>query len=104
LKSAIRDARRIDREGIAWCVPFAELVHAGVAKRQGNLVNAARLFNDSARHFDAIDLQLFSAVARYREGECTGGIAGQELIAASEKWMTDEGIKSPTRMTAMLAP
>ena len=43
-------------------------------------------------------------VARRRRGELLGGEEGRALVEAANAWMTEQTIKSPTRMTEMLAP
>jgi hypothetical protein len=43
-------------------------------------------------------------VARRRRGEWIGGDEGRSVIGAADAWMAAQGIRSPARMTAMLAP
>jgi hypothetical protein len=49
-------------------------------------------------------MALYVAVARRRRGELMGGDVGRSLIDTANAWMIGQSIKSPERMTAMLAP
>ena len=51
-RSALRDSRRLDREGMAWSKALAYPIRAGVAAARGDTSRAASLFAeavDSAR-------------------------------------------------------
>jgi hypothetical protein len=37
-------------------------------------------------------------------GRLVGGDAGRQLVASGEAFMTSQGVASPARMAAMLAP
>jgi hypothetical protein len=75
-----------------------------VAAHGGDRDRAAELFEQAARGFDSVDLLLHAAAARRRLGELVAGERGASLIAAADAWMAGQKIKSPQRMTAMLAP
>jgi hypothetical protein len=102
--SALRDARRIDREAMPWARPLAELVRAGAHAACGDPAVACDLLARAERLFVAQDMALHAAVARRRSGELVGGDFGAGQIAAADAWMTGQGIRNPERMTAVLAP
>ncbi len=52
----------------------------------------------------AADMALHAACARRRQGEVLGGEAGRGLVARADAWMTEQKIRNPERMAAMLAP
>jgi serine/threonine protein kinase len=101
---AEQDARRIAREKMAWSTPLAGLIRACVAARRGDQETAGKLFDQAARGFDAADLLLHAAATRRRHGELIGGDPGKRMVEAADAWMMGQQIKSPERMTAMLAP
>jgi hypothetical protein len=104
LQGAERHARAILRQKTRWGDPLALLVHAGAAATRGEGERAAALLETAEAGFAAAEMALHAAAARRRRGELMGGEAGRELMAAADAWMTGQKIKSPERMTAMLAP
>ena len=97
-------ARRIAREKIAWALPFASLVRAGIAHQQGESSKAVNLLSEAVENFDLADIDLYAAATRRRLGEIVGGERGRQLIAEADNWMRKQEIKNPTAMTRMLAP
>jgi hypothetical protein len=47
---------------------------------------------------------MFAAAARRRLGALVQGDDGDQLAAAADAAMADQGIRDPRRMTAVLAP
>ena len=104
LDLAEKDARRIVGEKLAWSTPLAILIRACVAARRGDHETAAKHFDHAARGFDAAQLLLHAAATRRRLGPLVGGDRGRGMVEAADAWMMEQKIKSPERMTAMLAP
>ena len=46
-------------------------------------------------------MDLYAAAAKRLQGELVGGPAGQTMIADADRWMANEGIRSPEKMAAM---
>jgi serine/threonine protein kinase len=104
LRAAERDARRLEKENMAWSVPLAQLIRAGVAASRGDRSRAEALLAKAVTGFDAADMGLFAATTRRRHGQLLGGDAGRDLMTRADAWMADQQIKNPSRMTAMHAP
>jgi len=104
LKSAEHDARKIERERMPWGDPLAKLILAGIAAIEGNVDKAVAELSSAELGFEAAGMALYSAASRRRRGELIGGDQGHAIIAMADAWMTSQQIKSPRRMTAMLAP
>jgi hypothetical protein len=104
LRRADRDARRIAREKMPWCVSFDPLLRAGIAAVQGNTETAAHLLAKSVAGFEAAKMRLFAAAARRRLGETIGGDEGAGFIQEADSFMRRQSIRSPERMTNMLVP
>ncbi len=104
LKVAENMARRIAGEKIAWALPYASLVRAGIAHQQGESTNAVNLLSEAVEHFDLADIDLYAAASRRRLGEIVGNERGGQLIAEADAWMSKQEIKNPAAMTRMLAP
>jgi serine/threonine protein kinase/tetratricopeptide (TPR) repeat protein len=104
LKSAEQDARDIESEDMAYGLPLAALLRAGARALRGEGSEAARVYAEAARGFDAAGMALFAAAARRRHGELTGGAAGEAEIADVDAWMSQHDVVDPVRMTALLAP
>jgi len=105
VRAALSDARRLERERTAWGEPLAKLVRAGAASLgSGDPSQAADLLAQAQTGFEAAEMSLYAAAVRRCRGLIVGGTEGTALVAAADHWMTDEGIRNPERMTAMLAP
>jgi hypothetical protein len=104
IAAARRDARRLAALRLGWGDPLAALLQAGVAALDGDAAAAVAQLARAADGCDAAELRLYAAVARRRRGERLGGDEGRALIAAADTWMTAQGIRNPSRLTAALAP
>ena len=100
-REAERDARKIEKEGTTYGTPLGRLVRAGVLHLRGDGAGAAALLDLAIAGFDATDMSLYAAAARYRRGTLNGDAAE---VAAAEAWMREEGIRAPARMVGMFAP
>ena len=49
-------------------------------------------------------MTLYATAARYRLGQVEGGDGGRVMLDEAEIWLRDEGVESPERFVAMLAP
>lgn len=103
-REALRAARVIEHRPYPPSPAFATSLRAIVAAQRGEHARSAALFADAASVFEQTSLRLFAAAARFRQGELTGGEAGQALIESAEHFMRSEDIRSPARMTEMLMP
>jgi eukaryotic-like serine/threonine-protein kinase len=104
LKVTENMAQRIAKEKIAWALPFASLVRAGIAHQEGESSKAVNLLSEAVENFDLADIDLYAAATRRRLGEIVGSERGRQLIAEADTWMRKQEIKNPTAMTRMLAP
>jgi tetratricopeptide (TPR) repeat protein len=104
LRAVERDARRIVAERMPWSQPLGDALWAGVATVRGERERAQALWARAALGFAAVDMALHAAVARYRQGEATGGDEGEGLRCEAEEWMRRQGIAEPERMAQMIAP
>ena len=99
-----QDAGRMRKEHMAWSDPLASLLRAGVAATQGDAGLAELSLREAVKGLESADMALYAAAARWQRGRIIGGDEGKSLVAAAETWMRDQGIVSPARMAAMLAP
>jgi hypothetical protein len=104
LDAALRDARRLEREGMAWSRALACPIRAGVAAARGDRSRAATLFDEAVRALEAVDMNLYAAASRRRLGEILGGDEGRAHIERSAAWMREQKIQNPARMTDVFAP
>ncbi len=104
LDLALKDARRIERENMAWGNALARLVRAGIASVAGDRQTALARLGEAENELARADMALHAVVARRRQGELLGGDAGQFLVAAADDWMATQDIQNPARMGGMLAP
>jgi len=101
---ALRCARRLERENVAWATAMARLVRAGVAGVRGEGPRAAARLAEAAAAFDAVNMPLYAASARRRLGEILGGDEGAAMVADADSLMTGRGVRKPARLAAMYAP
>lgn len=104
LKVAEKMAQRIAKEQIAWAMPFASVVRAGVAHQRGEASEAVGLLSEAAENFDLADIDLYAAATRRRLGEALGSERGRQLVAEADAWMRNQEIQDPAAMTRMLTP
>jgi len=104
LKLAAQNAKRIARDAsIASALPFSLLLRAGVAHAEGR-ANAAALYAKAAQAFAAVEMGLYAAAARCREGELRAGDVGERLRLDAEAWMHRQGIQNPAAMVRVWCP
>jgi eukaryotic-like serine/threonine-protein kinase len=104
LRSAARDARRIEREAAPWAMPLATLTRSGIAVAHRDLRLARRLLGAAEEALANVDMGLYAAAARRRRGELFGGNEGRALMGDADAWMAGQDIRNPGRMADMLAP
>jgi hypothetical protein len=104
LSEAERTARRLDRERAPWATAHARYIRAGIAAIRGNRSKAVTLLTEAAQWYEAAEMLLYAAAVRRRSGELAGGDEGRAQITAADRWMMDQGIRKPDRITAMYVP
>ena len=104
LRSAARDAWRIERRRIGWAKPLAQLIRAGIAFSSGQRGDAVELLTEAEAGFGAADMRMFMWAARRRRGQLLGGEEGRALVNAADSWMTAQAVHEPPRVTDMLVP
>ncbi|HEY6064819.1 MAG TPA: hypothetical protein VIY96_01595, partial [Thermoanaerobaculia bacterium] len=104
LRSALRDARRIEKEATPWGSPLADLIQAAAAAIQGFTSDATRLLISAEAGFEENNMGLYSSASRRVRGLLLGGEKGRELVRSADEWMSGQKIVNPERMTSMLAP
>ena len=103
VRSAERDARKLEGDGTLFARALARLIRAGCAATRGGAGNAIALLERAVADLDLADMAMIAAAARHRLGELVGGEAGRVLMEQSELAMRAEGIVDPARITAMFA-
>jgi hypothetical protein len=103
LQAAEADARRLERENIAWSVELARLVRAGAAVLRKQ-PDAALLLREAAAGLEAVHMTIYAVAARQRLGRLLGGDEGTNLVAQAEAWMKDQRVENPSRFGELLAP
>jgi hypothetical protein len=104
LSIARAEARRIERERMAWSDPIAMLLMAGIAHVEGNSRLALTYLHNAVNQFERADMNLYVAVARQRIAALQDNAAGRELQRQAGEWMAAQNIKNPAGFTRMLAP
>jgi hypothetical protein len=99
-----RAAEALDGERMAWAELLAAALRGGAAATRGELAAAVEEMNRAADGFRVHGMELFAATARRRAGQWLGGSHGAAQASAAERWMRAQGVVSPDRMTAMMAP
>ncbi len=97
-------AKRIAREPLPFAVATSALLHAGIAFVRGRSDEAIERVAFAECAFYELDMRLHAAAARRWHGELLGHDMGRALVREADEWMEREGIASPRRMAAMVAP
>jgi ATP/maltotriose-dependent transcriptional regulator MalT len=104
LRSAERDARRMEKEKTVYGDGMAQLVRAGIRATRGDNQQALALAASAEVELQKADMALYAAAARYRRGQLVGGAEGKTLMTESESWLSNQKIRNCRRMIDMLAP
>ena len=59
---------------------------------------------DAGGAFDAVEMHLYAAAARYREGALRGGNAGAPVRDGAIAWMRGQGVGNPAAMAQVFSP
>ena len=104
LRSAERDAGRLERERAGWADALARLFRAAISQGRGDTVGARRRLQEAVTMLEGVNMRLFAQAARRRLGGLIGGEQGAAMVVEADSWMTNQGIRNPARMTASFAP
>jgi hypothetical protein len=104
LSEARHAAQRLERIDTAWARAYATPVRAQLAVAAGAYESAATLCVKAAEQFDALDMRMHAAVARYRLSGVVGGALAVTTKAASRSEMQRLGITDPEAMARVLSP
>jgi serine/threonine protein kinase len=104
LRDAGGCARAISGERLSWGTCFSELLLSGVAARRGNDQQALAHLLMAEELASQSGLFLTGVAARYRRGELIGGDAGRLLVQESLTCFSEQEIRCPERMLAVLCP
>jgi serine/threonine protein kinase len=83
--------------------PMGDLIEAGAEMLEGRPEVAQRLLDSAVRGFDAVDMALHRACARYALGELLGGVEGVGMQEIAMEWMRGQGVVEPRRLAASQA-
>lgn len=101
--TAEKEVRRIEREGLRWANPLAQLLRAGLASLDGDGDRADALLATAAAGFDDADMELYAAVSRLRRGQLRGA-DGEALREDASRWIVAQGVHNVARLADVLAP
>jgi hypothetical protein len=104
LRLALREAREIERHGLPFGRPLADLLRAGASAVRGRNGEAIASLRGAALGFRAIDMSLHHHVALF----CARAVSQDGVDARGarlgEEWMRKEGIVHPARLASVIAP
>jgi serine/threonine protein kinase/tetratricopeptide (TPR) repeat protein len=105
LHSVERHVRQLERERMAWADPWAMLIRATMALRDGRQrEKAVRLLESAVDGLERLDMLLDAAAARWQLGLLVGGVQGHALVQDGQAFMTNQGIRNPVRLLNALTP
>jgi len=104
LARAARIARRLAARGCPYASSWAHLIGAGAANLCGDRARAAAELRLARAAAATAGQELALACARRRLGDLLGPGRGDADAAAASAWFEREGVTSPARMCAVIAP
>jgi eukaryotic-like serine/threonine-protein kinase len=104
LGSVAKDARVLEKTRAPWALAIAKLVRAELVAARSSREAALPLLQSAIPALEAAELPLYTAAARFCEGEILGGDAGQEKKSAAAAILGAHGIQNPKRYIALLTP
>ena len=103
LRSAERDARKLEGDEACYGHALGRLIRAGCASRRGETQNSIALLEEAVAELDAADMAMMAAAARGRLGEALCDERGRGMIEESESAMKAEGVEQPANLAAVFA-
>ncbi len=100
LREATRTARHLRAIDAPQSSPLTALALAGIAATEGRRDEAAHYLEGALGKLETSDMRLELAAARRRLGE----LGRSEMIAESDRWFADHGVRNPEAWTRMLIP
>jgi eukaryotic-like serine/threonine-protein kinase len=104
LERASVDAHGIEAERMAWMLPFARVLRAGVALRRGNRVAALRELDAAVLEFAAGDMAAYADAASDRAARLRADATMQAELGRIAERFSAEGVVAPERMIRLLVP
>jgi tRNA A-37 threonylcarbamoyl transferase component Bud32 len=104
MREAARGATALEKQGVAWALPMAGAVRAGLALRGGSREDAIRGLDDAARGFAACDMAAYAAAARARAARLRNGATSAAVIEQAAAFLSAEGVAAPEKMIRMHVP
>jgi hypothetical protein len=103
-RSALRDARRLERVALHWGAPSAALIRGAVAHATGDVARAREEVRAAMEGFARLGMELNAAAARWRLGELLDDEGGRVLRRDAETWFRGQAIRRPDRFVDLVAP
>jgi tetratricopeptide (TPR) repeat protein len=103
LRSARRDIRRLEAEGVEYGRALALKLHALEALVLGRPDEAGALLFQAEMAFQSCNMLLQAMAVRFRRGLMEGPV-GAEQVEAADRWMRSQRIANPPRYVAMHLP
>ncbi len=104
LRSAARDAVRLERERPPYAKALAKTIRAGLAFEARDSDTAATLLLEAADALDALGWGCFGAGARRQHGRLIRGEAGAAIVAQVDALMRSQGVKKPDVLANLQVP
>ena len=104
LRQVEKDAEALESSGLRNTPGWAHSLRASAAAMRGDRTTAQRRFAHAAQVFDAADMVLFAAGARFRQGQLTSSKEGVRLMDEAEQLLSERGVARPERFIDILIP
>jgi tRNA A-37 threonylcarbamoyl transferase component Bud32 len=104
LQQAAQHAHAIERERMAWMRPFAKVLRAGIALREGAREEVRGGLDAAAREFDAWDMSAYAAATRDRLARLRDDASTASEIEVAAELLKARDVVAPERMIRMLVP
>ncbi|QDV71339.1 Serine/threonine-protein kinase PrkC [Rosistilla carotiformis] len=98
-----RDASKIIRSKMPYCIPHGKHLLAGVAAARGHREAVGRLLEEAERGYSSVDMRMFAAATRWRRGQLIGGTQGDDLIRTAQQTMQAQKVRNPAAFCDALA-
>jgi len=102
LKTAERDARRMEREQRPWGTAQGHVIRAGLASYANDDASVMAHLQQALELFEKGDSWLQAAATRRQIGRLPGGDEG--LVQQADEWMLQQGVNNPARIADMYVP
>lgn len=94
----------LDAEQMPWADAFSQYIRAALSHLKGNRENTIIALGRASTAFEGSDMNFYAAATRHRQGTILGGERGRSAMRQAETLFSQQDVRSPAQVIAMMSP